>query len=267
MFKHFKKIMLASLGLASLQAASSDYIYQFSGGVNYWATGNVHGTLGAYKLSNDDNGVNYHNSGSRLGLWAEANSGVLVFPNLKLRYQDIKYSGTGEINQVINVEIGDIDLSSLLGPVESEIDFSYVEAVASFDLPVEVVEVDMGLKVRLHSINFTISEIGGVKQSENVLAPLPFVYAGVSKHFLDENLSVVAEYSVLPYKGITLETIDAFVRYRIPVQEVFPVDLRVQAGYQAFSFSMDSDSDFNFFPNQDSKFGFESIVLGVSAAF
>ncbi|BCE03267.1 hypothetical protein [Marinicellulosiphila megalodicopiae] len=268
MIKHLKSAVLVSvLSIVSSPLFALDYLYEFSGGVNYWATGEASGQLGGFKLSNGTNGVNYHYSGSRLGLWANAKSGLIIFPNIKMRYQDIAYSGTGEIVSVLNVEIGDIDLSSLLGDVESTIDASYLDVIASFTWPLDLFELDMGLKARIHAVNYSIGEIGGVEQTESTWLPLAFLYVSAEKSFVQDNLSIVGEYSALPYKGVLFETVDAFVRYKLPVEQYFPLDVRVQAGFQSFAFTLASDSDFNLFTQDDIKFGFESVVLGVTAAF
>jgi len=256
------------LSIFSSQSFAIEYLYKFSGGVNYWATPDLSGSLGSYKLTNGENGVNYYYNGSRLGFWGEATSGVFIVPNLKMSYQDIHYYGTGDISEILNVEIANIDLSTLLGQVESEIDFSYIEAVASFHVPViQLVDVDLGLKLRIHAVNYSIGLVGEQMERNSFYAPIPFLYTGVSKSFLEDSFTVSAEYSVLPFNGVLFETFDAFVRYQLPIQEFSPIDVRIQGGFQSFNFTIDGDSSFNFFTQEDGEFGFQSIVLGVVAVF
>jgi len=66
---------------------------------------------------------------------------------------------------------------------------------------------------------------------------------------------------------VLFETIDAFARYKLPIQEVSPLDIRLQAGFQSFNFKIDGDSSFNVFTNDDGRFGFQSIVLGAAVVF
>ena len=255
------------LSLFSAQSIAIEYLYKFSGGVNYWANGEASGRLGEYRLASGVNGVDYYYNGSRLGFWVEAKSGVFIFPNIKVRYQDIQYYGTGDIAEILDVEIAGIDLSTLLGKVESEIDFSYIETIASFSWPMQAVDLDMGLKLRVHGVNYGIAAFGSEMQRNSFYAPIPFVYAGVSKSFFEDNLSLSAQYAVLPLNGVVFETIDAFVRYKLPIEEFSPVDIRLQAGFQSFNFKIDGDSSFNFLTNEDGQFGFQSIVLGIVGVF
>jgi len=149
---------------------------------------------------------------------------VPLLPNVKVGYTNIKQSGNGTV--------GSFD--GITGSTDSELDLTFVDLTAYYEVLDNIIDLDLGLTVRSLDSELTVSG-GGMESVTEVKGALPMVYGAAAVNLPFTGVSAGAEANLVSYGGDSIVDGSAYVQYSISL-------LEVRGGYRMLDIDYEDDN-------------------------
>ncbi len=203
-----------------------------SAGISYWVP-EMSGTIqsgGAEVDLERDLGMGDQ---EHMMFFASLEHPVPVLPNAKFRYFDMGQVAYGTMNTNFKGQ-------TFSGNVQTDLDLSHYEFILYYELLDNIVEVDLGVNVKLFDgylrIRQTSGAGAGTTSKTDFSQGVPMLYANVGGNLPFTGLSAGVELSAIGYSDSMAYDAAARIRQRIAV-------IAFEAGYRAMKVELDDISN------------------------
>lgn len=168
---------------------------------------------------------------------AEIRHPIAYLPNVGIDYTQVDLTGTGGIAAAFGDSIFGVAVFGTAAPeaISDRLQIDQTDVTLSYDLVVEGVDVDLGLKVKFFDGKATItSRLDTTKsESKSFAAPIPMLYGKAVWGLPLEGLSVGAKGAIINYDDSEVSDYEVFVNYDLPS------GLGIGAGWRGQRFQLD----------------------------
>lgn len=206
-------------------------------GANYWDF-DISGTV-RYKTKNSANDIDVnddlgYDDDSLTYFYVMFDHPLPVIPNVKVSFTNIDTSANGRLTK--SVVYGDKTFN-VNENVSSEVKLDQIDLTLYYRILDNVANLDLGLNIKYIDAEGSITgEIAG-KESADISAPVPMLYAGIGVDLPFSGLSVSADGSAIGYQD------SKFYDFTVKANYTTPWHLGIDVGYRAVKLDLDDIDD------------------------
>ncbi|MCJ8311413.1 MAG: hypothetical protein HRU38_19150 [Saccharospirillaceae bacterium] len=269
-----KKIMSAVSLVVSLVvlpfSSNAKILFDINAGAGSWINPTVTGTVGGdanIDMQSANNGFAYKDDSLGYYVWADFDTIVPFVPSFRVKYQQLAYAGTGEINAGLTGQIASIDLADISGTVTSELELNYLDAIVKFGIPLPIIDINFGVNARITQMYFRAQEANLPALEANQLLVFPMGYLSASAKIPVVGIEVGGEYSTLPLGGINILDTNIYARYFIPLPSNLLFKVGIEASYHEYHLGIEQSDLLPFLNDVQSDIDFKGYSIGLTAKF
>ena len=226
-----KKLMAAACLAAFATPAAADTIAGLYAGAGIWRAG-PGGNLGGTAVDVDALGLS---SDSNAFVYLALEHPIPTLPNVRLQHTRLGFRGEGTLTKPFRLD--DVEFSAG-ETVSTELDLTHTDAVMYYELLDNVVNLDLGLTLRLFNGRATVAgRSPALSESVDIDLALPMAYARALAE-LPAGFSMSATANVIGYSGNSLTDLSAHIAYAFDSA----VDVGAELGYRSFALKLDDDA-------------------------
>jgi len=250
--------------------SNAKLLFDLNAGAGSWVNPNITGTVGGdanIDMQSQNNGFAYQDDSLGYYVWADFDTIVPLVPSFRVKYQQLAYAGTGNINAGLTGKIASIDLSELSGSVTSELELNYLDAIAKFGLPLPIIDINFGVNARITQMYFRAQQANLPALEANQLLVFPMGYLSASAKIPFVGIEIGGEYSTLPIDGIEIIDTNIYARYFLPLPSNLLFKVGIEASYHEYHLGIKESDILTFLNDVQSDVGFKGYSIGVTAQF
>ena len=218
--------------LAALSTmASAETVAGLYAGAGFWRAG-PDGNIGATSAEIDTLGLTSASNGF---VYVAVEHPIPLWPNVRLQHTRLASQGEGTLSsrfQLVDVEFAAQE------PISTDLDLTHTDAVLYYEILDNVVNLDLGLTLRLFSGHASVaSRSRSLSETIDIDLAIPAAY-GRASFGLPSGLAVGAAGHFIGYSGNSLSDLSAHVAWSYESA----IDIGVELGYRRIAVKVDDDA-------------------------
>lgn len=268
-----KKLVLVTALAMAMPLASAKMLITIEGGLGFSLNtlsedSNLLG--GDFDLTGSDTntGTAPYNLGMEAdnGLYGWAKFSWPIFPDVKVKYESLKATGSADFAAPTDFDFG--DGVQLNGNVDTELDLSYLDLGLTYGLPIPVIDIDLGLNFRSLIGGFYVSgDVESDTDFSSVPLIIPMGYVSVAGTIPGADVTLSGELSTLPLGDTSISDWNIKATWYAPLPTNILVKLGLEAGYRNFNVTIGESLLGADTSELQSELGFSGFFLGAAMKF